>query len=97
MDETESPCDYRCGYVSSGRDLREHIFWEHRPCTECGARTTGRPESLTHRPDCPRLQPGYVYPPVSTLADDFVQDRRADLDPNRGEAAYDDRDEISGY
>ena len=60
--ETESPCDFHCGYYSSGRDLWEHIAWEHRDCTECGAKAPERPYSLTHRLDCPRLQLGYVYP-----------------------------------
>jgi hypothetical protein len=59
---TESPCDFHCGYYSSGRDLYDHVCWEHRDCTECGAKAPERPYSLTHRPDCPRLQPGYVYP-----------------------------------
>ena len=60
--ESESPCDFHCGYYSSGRDLHEHIAWEHRDCAECGAKAPERPYSLTHRLDCPRLQPGYVYP-----------------------------------
>lgn len=67
--ETESPCDFRCGYVSSGRDLHDHIVWEHQPCAGCGGKPH-RAESamyddnraVTHKPDCPRLQPGYVYP-----------------------------------
>ena len=67
--ETESPCDFHCGYYSSGRDLWEHVFWEHRPCTECGA-VPDRPYSLTHRAACSRLQPGYTYPPVSGHPED---------------------------
>ena len=31
-----------------------------------------------------------AWAPAYVRADDFVQDRRADLDPNRGEAGYDD-------
>jgi hypothetical protein len=60
--EEESPCDAHCGYVSSGQDLLEHMLWEHRPCTECGAVPIGV-SSVTHEPGCPRLRPGYVYPP----------------------------------
>lgn len=59
--EPESPCDFHCGYVSSGRDLWEHIAWEHRACTECAARPR-HDEAVTHKPGCPRLRPGYVYP-----------------------------------
>jgi hypothetical protein len=60
----ESPCDFDCGYFSAGQDLWEHVFWEHRDCTECGARAPEPPYCLTHRPGCPRLRPGYAYPPV---------------------------------
>ena len=59
-----------CGYVGGGdsdEDRRadwEHMFWEHKPCTECPARPRDG-DSLTHFSGCPRLQPGYRYPPVS--------------------------------
>jgi hypothetical protein len=65
MTETESPCDFHCGYVSSGRDLWEHIAWEHQDCGECGnspRHDEAGNEAVTHKPDCPRLQPGYAYP-----------------------------------
>ena len=65
--ETGSPCDFHCGYVGPpDQDFRDHIIWEHRAsCTDCGARKgLERWSSLTHRLDCPRLQPGYVYPPL---------------------------------
>jgi hypothetical protein len=65
----DDPCDFHCGYVSHGRDLLEHMLWEHRDCTECGARAPEPPDSLTHRPNCPRLQPGYTYPPVEGAPD----------------------------
>lgn len=61
-DEPESPCDARCGYVSSGRDLIDHMRWEHRHCGECGSEPRSRHESVTHEPGCPRLRPGYTYP-----------------------------------
>lgn len=61
--ETESPCDFECGYVSSGRDLFEHIAWEHRPCPHCGRAPRGK-DSVTHLGGCPRLQPGYEYPAI---------------------------------
>jgi len=68
---TESPCDFHCGYYSSGRDLWEHVFWEHRDCTECEAKAPQPPYSLTHKLVCPRLQPGWVYPgPVPAEFDD---------------------------
>jgi len=65
MAETESPCDFHCGYVSSGQDLWDHVFREHRTCTECGNAPSGLHQdvAVTHEPDCPRLQPGYIYPP----------------------------------
>jgi hypothetical protein len=62
--ETESPCNFHCGYLSTGQDLWEHVFWEHRGCTECGAKAPEPPYSLTHKLDCPRLQPGYAYPAI---------------------------------
>ena len=64
---TEEPCDFDCGYVGPrDRDFREHVCWEHQGhCAECGATKAPEPwQSLTHKPDCPRLQPGYVYPPL---------------------------------
>jgi len=69
--ETESPCDFHCGYVGpDDQDFWNHMFWEHRTaCTECAATPPDpRWQSLTHEPDCPRLQPGYVYPPPSSLS-----------------------------
>ena len=57
----EEPCDLRCGYVSSGLDLWLHMTHEHARCPECGAAPIGV-SSVTHEPDCPRLQPDYVYP-----------------------------------
>jgi len=53
-----------CGYVSDGTDDRadwEHMYWEHRTCTDCGSEPRDG-DSVTHRAGCPRLQPGYVYP-----------------------------------
>ena len=65
----DEPCSHRCGYVDQGQGLLDHELWEHRPCTECGA---GKDDGqhleicgLTHKSDCPRLQPGYVYPEAS--------------------------------
>ena len=68
MTETESPCDFHCGYVSSGQDLWDHVFREHRTCTECGNVPGGQDQdvAVTHKPDCPRLRPGYVYPPFAS-------------------------------
>lgn len=68
MPETE--CDFHCGYVGPpDQDFRDHVIWEHaHRCTECPATTQG-PDSLTHRLDCPRLQPGYTYPPPEALED----------------------------
>jgi len=56
------PCDIRCGYVSEGLDLLQHMRFEHVRCTECGNEPIGV-SSVSHKPDCPRLRPGYVYPP----------------------------------
>jgi hypothetical protein len=61
MAEIEESCPARCGYVSSGQDLLEHEMYEHVRCTECGRGPIGV-HSVSHKPDCPRLQPGYVYP-----------------------------------
>lgn len=58
---TGSPCDFRCGYVSTGRDLWEHVVHEHARCPECGREPIGV-HAVSHEQDCPRLQPGYVYP-----------------------------------
>lgn len=60
----EEPCSHHCGYVSSGQNLWEHEMYEHAPCPECGngADQDLRIHSLTHKLDCPRLQPGYTYP-----------------------------------
>lgn len=60
----EESCEFRCGYVSSGQDLLNHMFWEHQAsCAECAAKAPDPQwQSLNHEPDCPRLQPGYVYP-----------------------------------
>ena len=59
--ETESPCDFHCGYVSSGLDLWLHVMHEHARCPHCGNSPIGV-HSVIHEADCPRLQPGYVYP-----------------------------------
>jgi len=66
--ETESPCDFHCGYFSSGQDLWNHVFREHIPCPECGNKPDGERGEypVSHKPDCPRLQPGYVYPPAGS-------------------------------
>lgn len=55
-----------CGYVSDGDETAdwEHMHWEHQPCTDCPA-VPRDGDSLTHSSNCPRLQPGYAYPPVS--------------------------------
>ena len=50
----EEACPSGCGYESSGRDLLEHMKHEHARCPDCGR--------APHKPDCPRLQPGYTYP-----------------------------------
>jgi hypothetical protein len=53
-----------CGYVSDGTHDQadwEHMHWEHRTCADCG-REPRDGDSVTHLADCPRLQPGYVYP-----------------------------------
>lgn len=65
--EPEEPCSRRCGYVSSGRDLIEHEIHEHKPCPDCGngPEQDLRTYSLAHKPDCPRLEPGYAYPEES--------------------------------
>ena len=70
MTETESPCDFHCGYESSGRDLWEHVFWEHRDCTECGARAPERPYSPPTGRRALGLQPGYNYPPAAGHPED---------------------------
>jgi hypothetical protein len=64
MPEPDEPCSHHCGYGSSGRDLLEHEIWEHRTCADCGAGPGQYLEihAVTHRQDCPRLQPGYIYP-----------------------------------
>ena len=63
----EESCSHHCGYVSSGQDLIDHERYEHRPCPECGAGPGQDLEiyGLTHKLDCPRLRPGYVYPEAS--------------------------------
>jgi len=62
VDSPYEPCLAGCGYWSDGPDLADHMFWEHQPCADCGATPAGNC-SVTHRSDCPRLQPGYTYPP----------------------------------
>ena len=57
----EFPCDFHCGYFSQDQDLAEHMRYEHITCTECGRQPNGE-YSVSHKPDCPRLQPGYIYP-----------------------------------
>ena len=56
----DQPCSRHCGYVSNGLDLWLHEVHEHTRCTECGTVPIGV-SSVTHEPDCPRLQPGYVH------------------------------------
>lgn len=60
----DSPCSRDCGYFSSGQDLIDHERHEHRPCPDCGAGAKQDLDiyGLSHRPDCIRLKPGYVYP-----------------------------------
>lgn len=60
--EPDSPCDLRCGYVSSGQDLIDHMLYEHKRCPDCGSAPIAAYDSVTHEPWCPRLQPGYAYP-----------------------------------
>lgn len=71
MSRKDEDCDFHCGYVSSGQDLAEHVHYEHAPCPECGAGEGQdlRTCSLTHKLDCPRLQPGYTYPDVDDRID----------------------------
>ena len=66
--QPESPCDFHCGYYDSGQSLWNHVFWEHRQCTECGRKPFDG-YAVSHEPDCPRLKPGYTYPPASALDD----------------------------
>ena len=62
-------CGGYCG--NCGIHLDEHgdrcndVFREHIPCTECGNKPDGERGEypVSHKPDCPRLRPGYVYPP----------------------------------
>jgi hypothetical protein len=68
MTECESQCSLRCGYYASGRDLADHEWFEHADCPRCGAKApqedgNGEAYAVTHRPDCPRLQPGHRYGP----------------------------------
>jgi hypothetical protein len=55
-------CYFRCGYVSDGRDLLEHQQHEHAGCPDCGRTPVDRHTAVSHKQECPRLQPGYVYP-----------------------------------
>lgn len=54
-----------CGYVSGGDERAdwEHMYWEHRACADCGQEPRDG-DSVTHSLSCPRLQPGYTYPPL---------------------------------
>ena len=81
-DEPDEPCAVRCGYVSHGQDLIEHMRYEHAQCTECGNEPIGV-HSVSHEPGCPRLQPGYTYP----AGDHAGRAIAADL----GERAWDGR------
>ena len=63
--EPEEPCPSGCGYVSSGQDLTGHMQHEHKRCPDCGRAPLTGLDSVTHKPDCPRLRPGYVYPATS--------------------------------
>jgi hypothetical protein len=56
----DESCSRRCGYYSSGMDLSLHERYEHTQCGECG-RVPRDPYPVTHKPDCPRLVPGYAY------------------------------------
>ena len=67
----EAPCSYECGYYTAEEDLADHEWYEHNDCPRCGAKAPAEDEngfaySVTHRPDCPRLQPGHIYGPEDT-------------------------------
>jgi hypothetical protein len=62
VSETEEECAAGCGYFSSGRDLLEHQEHEHVRCPDCGRAPAHDDNAVSHKPDCPRLQPGYRYP-----------------------------------
>ena len=64
----EEECASGCGYVSSGRDLIEHMRHEHARCPDCGRAPVGEDTAVSHKPDCPRLRPGYRYPEVAPTA-----------------------------
>jgi hypothetical protein len=61
------PCDFRCGYESSGQDLLEHVMHEHRRCPHCGNEPMGC-HAVSHNQACPRLEPGYRYPEPAPAA-----------------------------
>ena len=72
--EAGEPCDFRCGYVSTGLDLWLHVFHEHARCPECGNEPFDG-YAVSHKQDCLRLQPGYVYPgPVPAEFEDQGND-----------------------
>ena len=74
MPEPGSPCDFHCGYFSSGLDLWLHVFHEHAPCPACGNKPDGE-YAVSHKPDCPRLRPDYVYPgPIPAEFEDQADD-----------------------
>jgi hypothetical protein len=47
---------------ATGVPAETHESREHKRCTECGRAPRAGFEATTHKPDCPRLQPGYAYP-----------------------------------
>ena len=76
--EAGEPCDFRCGYVSTGLDLWLHVFHEHARCPECGNEpaATARPAASSVRihstAPYPALLPG-VNAGVSAL--EVIDDR----------------------
>lgn len=65
--EPSERCSPGCGYYSHGQNLLEHREYGHATCAECGSEPH-HPDAVRHKPDCPRLKPGYSYAPVSVDA-----------------------------
>ncbi len=63
---TETQCSFGCGYLSSEHH-EVHETYEHARCTECGTEPYGIAGEfgVSHKQDCARLRPGYVYPAIA--------------------------------